>query len=166
MEQNSPPKQSVLDINTLITHIKALSEIVADKKKEKPELTKLKALISASGLFQENWYLKQYPDVLLNPNSGADPLRHYIEFGGFEGRKPNRYFDSAWYLEKNKDVRDNNVNPLIHFINHGAQELRNPGPEFNVEWYLKNNSDLAESKLNPLAHYLFFGEQEGRKCKP
>ena len=28
-----------------------------------------------------------------------DPLLHFYRFGWREGRKPNRYFDPAWYLQ-------------------------------------------------------------------
>ena len=39
-----------------------------------------------SGLFDAEWYLREYTDVA---EAGIDPLRHYIEFGAKEGRAPN-----------------------------------------------------------------------------
>lgn len=150
----------------LIEHIKKISKELAPERKIKPDLMESKTLIKKSGLFHEKWYLSNNIDIVLNPASCSDPLLHYIEFGGFEGRNPNRYFNSAWYIENNKDVRESKLNPLVHFILFGAKELRNPGPDFNTRWYVENHPDLAKSDLNPLAHYLFFGEQEGRKCKP
>ena len=36
-------------------------------------------------LFDAEWYLKQYPDVL---SSGMDPLLHFIKRGAAEGRDP------------------------------------------------------------------------------
>ncbi|WP_146140416.1 hypothetical protein [Zobellella endophytica] len=150
----------------LIEHIKAISKELVQARKIKPELIEIKKTIEDSNLFNESWYLHRNIDIVLNPASCSDPLLHYIEFGGFEARNPNPYFDSSWYLENNKDVRESKLNPLVHFVLFGAKELRNPGPEFDTRWYVENHPDLADSKLNPLAHYLLFGKQEGRKCKP
>jgi hypothetical protein len=43
------------------------------------------ALLKRSGLFDAEWYLREYPDVA---EAGIDPLRHYIEHGVKEGRAP------------------------------------------------------------------------------
>lgn len=39
-----------------------------------------------SGLFDAQWYLREYGDVA---RAGMDPMRHYVEFGLSEGRAPN-----------------------------------------------------------------------------
>ena len=44
------------------------------------------AALRNSGIFDADWYLRQYSDVA---NAGIDPLRHYVEFGAKEGRVPN-----------------------------------------------------------------------------
>ena len=44
------------------------------------------AALRNSGIFDADWYLRQYADVA---NAGIDPLRHYVEFGAKEGRVPN-----------------------------------------------------------------------------
>lgn len=44
------------------------------------------AALRNSGIFDAEWYLRQYADVA---NAGVDPLRHYVEFGAKEGRVPN-----------------------------------------------------------------------------
>ena len=36
--------------------------------------------------------------------TGVNPLAHYLLFGVSEGRNPNPFFDSKYYLEKNPDV--------------------------------------------------------------
>ena len=43
------------------------------------------------------FYLEKYPDVRA---AGLDPLRHYVEHGASEGRKPHRLFDPAYYLRQ------------------------------------------------------------------
>jgi hypothetical protein len=44
------------------------------------------ALLRRSGLFDAEWYLREYADVA---RAGIDPLRHYVEYGAKEGRAPN-----------------------------------------------------------------------------
>jgi len=54
-----------------------------------------------SGLFDEQYYCEA------NPNVGTgeiSPLAHYLSVGAFEGRRPNRLFDSAYYLSTYPDV--------------------------------------------------------------
>ena len=46
-------------------------------------------------------YLSRYPDV---EASGSEPLHHFLHYGAAEGRDPNRFFDSAWYLTHYPDV--------------------------------------------------------------
>ena len=42
-------------------------------------------LVSQCSLFDGDWYDRAYPDVLA---AGVDPLRHFCEFGLYEGRRP------------------------------------------------------------------------------
>jgi hypothetical protein len=49
------------------------------------------AILRRSGLFDAAWYLRTYRDVA---DAGVDPLRHYIESGIKEGRRPNE--SPAW----------------------------------------------------------------------
>jgi glycosyltransferase involved in cell wall biosynthesis len=120
-------------------------------------------LIAASGLFDRNWYLEQYPDVRA---SGLDPLVHYLKYGANEDRDPNPLFDTDWYLDRYPDVRAAGANPLAHYLQHGAAEGRNPSPLFDSDWYLAHNSDVRAAGVNPLAHYLRHGMAEGRDSNP
>ena len=54
----------------------------------------------------------------------SNRLLHFCRYGWREGRKPNQYFDPAWYLEHNPDVRAAGMNPLLHYMRHGDQEGR------------------------------------------
>ena len=76
-----------------------------------------------SGLFNEKYYLENNPDVR---DAQFEPLRHYLLFGGFEGRNPSEKFNSAFYLEQYPDVKDSGLNPLVHFILFGQAEGRHP----------------------------------------
>jgi hypothetical protein len=77
--------------------------------------------IQKSDLFDSGFYLRNYPDVA---KSGINPARHYLLYGGFEGRNPSMKFDSAFYLEQNPDVKENGMNPLLHYVLYGENENR------------------------------------------
>ncbi|MDG0975184.1 rhamnan synthesis F family protein [Ilumatobacter sp.] len=59
----------------------------------------------------------------------------------------SRYFDSAWYLQANDDVRRTGVDPLVHFLLHGEEEGRDPGPDFDTAAYVLLNPDAQGAAL-------------------
>jgi len=74
------------------------------------------ALVSAarsSGLFDEHFYLKTYPDVAGNR---IDPLEHYLTFGLSEKRKPSAVFDPTAYLEANPAGQASGMEPFVHYL--------------------------------------------------
>lgn len=46
-----------------------------------------------------------------------------------------RWFDRAWYLARNPDVRQVGVDPLAHYRRYGEAEGRYPSPWFDPTWY-------------------------------
>ena len=68
--------------------------------------------IRNSKLFDEKWYLQNYPDV---KNAGIDPAEHYYQYGGFEGRDPSERFCTDEYLAIHRDVKEAGINPLFHY---------------------------------------------------
>ncbi|MEM4234867.1 MAG: glycosyltransferase [Candidatus Methanomethylicaceae archaeon] len=76
------------------------------------------------------------------------------------------YFDPAYYLIHNDDVRVADVDPLWHFINYGWKEGRSPSQWFDTQFYLDLYPDVKEASINPLYHYLKFGQKENRKPCP
>ncbi|AEE14041.1 glycosyl transferase family 2 [Thermodesulfobium narugense DSM 14796] len=126
------------------------------------KLYKRRHTIKKSGLFDEIYYLKSYPDVRA---ADIDPIEHYILFGAKERRNPNIYFQTGFYLDKYPDMVQSGINPLLHYILFGAKEGRWPNPEFDSEYYLLANPDVKKARLNPLLHYILFGQKEGRKTK-
>ena len=67
-------------------------------------------LIEASGLFDRAFYLAQNPDVAA---AGVDPLAHYLDYGGAEGRDPGPRFDTRAYLAAYPEA------PLLHALRSG-----------------------------------------------
>ena len=53
--------------------------------------------IRASGLFDEDWYLSQHPEVAKN---GIDPIRHYLTEGAARGFDPSPMFKTAYYARQ------------------------------------------------------------------
>lgn len=84
------------------------------------------ALLRKSGWFDARWYLEQNPDIAANMKMAANPERHYLLMGGFEGRNPCPGFDSAEYLRRYPDVAQTGINPLVHFLKFGLKEQRIP----------------------------------------
>nr|WP_223289736.1 hypothetical protein [Leclercia adecarboxylata]QMV81661.1 Glycosyltransferase [Leclercia adecarboxylata] len=102
--------------------IRALSHPVKTKKqKNTKKLNETIQLIRESIYFDSEWYLSQNPDV---KNSGIDPARHYLLFGGFENRNPSTKFSNEIYFELHPDVKEKGINPLEHYIIFGIKENR------------------------------------------
>ena len=78
-------------------------------------------IVLNSQYFDENYYLQNNHDVLLNY---ADPVEHFCLYGWKEGRNPHPSFDVGFYLSNNPDVAQAKVNPLVHFEKYGRAEGR------------------------------------------
>jgi hypothetical protein len=141
-------------------------------------------IIAASGLFREDWYIRENPDVA---RSGINPLLHYVRHGASENRTPFPGFNAARYLanaEVNAPVRRN---PLAHFILHGSEDdLLSKGllrdfsiraiktaierleklPIFHPDDYIALNQDAklvgGINDVKPANHALVHGFTEGR----
>ena len=122
--------------------------------------------------FSTNGYLAANPDVA---EAQVNPLFHYVTLGKTENR-PNApfndpssetqalksLFDEAYYLRKNPDVADADVNPIDHYCRSGWLEGRDPSADFSTNGYLAANPDVAEAQVNPLFHYVTLGKSENR----
>ena len=115
-------------------------------------------LIRRSGLFDDNYYLLNNPDVR---RADVNPLMHFVKFGWKEGRNPSEYFDTDYYLQTNADVRKAGVNPLIHYLKFGGTEGRNPSKVFDGNKYFEAYPDVRLSNQNPLVHFLKWGKSHG-----
>ncbi|SNS11899.1 MULTISPECIES: hypothetical protein [unclassified Azospirillum] len=120
------------------------------------------------GLFDENFYRQQNPDVDAAVKAGflASGEEHFVKYGRFEGRDPHVLFDEDYYLSTNKDVADavnkGQITAWQHFQDYGWREGRDPSAFFDTSDYLTRYGDVKAAGVNPLDHYLIFGEAEGR----
>jgi len=79
--------------------------------------------INKSELFDEDWYLNEYPDVTI---LDMNPIEHYVRYGEKLGRQPSAGFDPKYYLEANADVAAHKISPFYHYIAQGNIEGRQP----------------------------------------
>jgi hypothetical protein len=71
------------------------------------------ALVKASGLFDPDWYLSTYPDVL---ETRMDPVRHYLWIGAALGYQPSPQSDASCHLAEHLDTATSHKSSLIHFL--------------------------------------------------
>lgn len=103
-------------------------------------------ILRNSGLFDFGWYCSTYR---ANPETA---LAEWMQSGWREGRNPNLYFDTSWYLTYYTDVAASGSNPLIHYMHHGEREGRRPSILFDPVWY-RETFHVREGEVC-LAHYL------------
>lgn len=109
----------------LTSPLRKLANLHPRRYRRRRQFQKDTELLTQSTLFDAAWYLSNNPDVA---KSGEDPVVHYLQYGGREGRDPSENFSSTRYLEENADVRKAGMNPLVHYLRHGAREGRRAIP--------------------------------------
>lgn len=77
-------------------------------------------LLKNSGLFDEEYYCLQHPDVR---QADVNPLWHFISCGWKEGRNPSSLFDTKNYIYENPEALNANINPLIYYIKTERSEV-------------------------------------------
>ncbi len=99
------------------------------------------------GLFDESWYLEQYPDVRILE---MDPVEHYLWLGARIGRNPSPDFDGEAYLRANDDVAELGENPLLHWVTHGEIEGRwtRTRPVDYTSWIIQNDMLTDADRLH------------------
>jgi O-antigen biosynthesis protein len=118
--------------------------------------------LSRSGLFDRRWYKRTYHDV---STSMLEPVADYILYGAFEGRQPNRAFNTSYYLDTNADVLSAGINPLLHYVKWGEKENRRPCTEFDPQAYQESHPDVDRSRTLLLKHYLEPGRAQ-KQARP
>ncbi|MCI5123775.1 MAG: glycosyltransferase family 2 protein [Candidatus Electrothrix sp. AR5] len=77
-------------------------------------------VILRSGLFDREFYLREYPDVFFQD---IDPLIHYCKAGWKENRRPNASFDPEQYKEDHHI--SSKMNPLLHSLDNRKADRKN-----------------------------------------
>lgn len=124
------------------------------------ELTKT---ILASGLFDADFYLNEYPDI---KRGSVDPLGHYVSHGETEGRRPNPFFSPNEYRKLSMPDAPAERSALEHYISDGERTGCKAGTGFDGAEYLRANPAIATFVDRPLFHYLKIGRAAGLKTPP
>jgi hypothetical protein len=92
----------------------------------------IKLLLSGTDV-DEEWYLRQYPDVAkaISDGGAKSAKQHYVDNGYFENRLPFPItVDETWYLREYPDVaegiRNGSDTAQDHFVREGYREGRKP----------------------------------------
>lgn len=140
------------------------------------------AALKASGAFDEEWYVNEYPDVR---QSGIDPARHYLWLGVRLGRKPSAGGQGAAPAPVAQPVPV--AEPAPQPAPPAPEEFRDVGlidkarklfaphrnktgdsvydlvaEHFDEEFYLTTYPDVAMAGIDPIRHYLDAGWHEHR----
>ena len=109
-----------------------LTPYLLDAKNATPEAETVRIdreceLLAQTGLFDKDWYLANHPDVV---GVGAEPLRHFCEYGWRQLRNPSADFDVWWYWAEHLDPAHEAINPLVHhaLVGREAGLPVKPGP--------------------------------------
>jgi glycosyltransferase involved in cell wall biosynthesis len=79
------------------------------------------ALLSASKLFDEDWYVQEHQERLI---TGLSPVAHYLTSGWRDKLNPSLFFDGNWYCRYYPDVAESGTAPLLHYLRAGSREGR------------------------------------------
>ena len=112
-------------------------------------------------LFEAAWYIDVYSDVA---EAGVNPLVHYLEIGGPEGRFPNPFFDGNWYQQQDEHLLQTRGNPLTHYVTVGAAQGRRPSPHFDPTSYPMQIPATTGLEMDQLSHFIVYGWGRNRRA--
>lgn len=126
-QQNTTPNNSQLD--AIIGQQKELNNKLTQIQNELI-LSNIKSQMINMHLFDEEYYLKTYPNVSKYMMS---PIDHYLKIGANLGYNPSEHFNSLDYIKRNPNIYSN---PLYHFLRYGRYNCcclssQNPYPATN-----------------------------------
>ncbi|MCF7814797.1 MAG: glycosyltransferase [Candidatus Cloacimonetes bacterium] len=113
-----------------------------------------------SSYFDRDYYLRNNPDVA---ESNMDPLKHFMLYGGIEGRNPGPSFNCNSYLGDYEDVKESGINPLLHYIKYGQKEGRILDKKFKL-YPLIQREIFLEQKARALNEFLSNKEKLSFVC--
>jgi len=92
-----------------------------------PLQVKFHRLIRATKTFDDSYYARRYPELVVQH---PDLLEHYILIGERQGRSPNLFFDPVWYRSQKPKVRGDD-SLLAHYLTVGDRDGLQPTPGFD-----------------------------------
>jgi len=127
-------------------------------------------------VFDAAAYVGLYGDLQAAFGTNRDAaVRHWLDYGIWEGRVGAPWFDPGYYLSLHGDVAaaygaGNHAGAIEHFIHHGAREGRASSPVFDATFYLSSHPDLINAfgwdYARALQHFRELGIYERRVSSP
>ncbi len=160
------------------TYAESLKSLPRSLKRDRPAVSpylQFLALRQTPGvrphpLFSAVAYEKLNPGLDLG---GSDPFSHYIRLGARAGLATSPLFDTAFYLSRHPQVRQDLAtgrysSALEHFLHVGMRAGCSFSPDFDRDYYLSVHADVAaaiEAGHLPSAewHFVMSGAWEGRR---
>jgi hypothetical protein len=130
-------------------------------------------VVSQNSLFDEGYYLREYPAVAAAVTSGefATGYAHYLQYGQFEGYSPSPLWDESVYLAYNSDVAaavtaGTVSSGFMQFYLYGQYENRPGLFWFNTAYYLQQYTNVASAVTDgaltsAFQHFSDYGQYEG-----
>lgn len=109
--------------------------------------------IASSGLFDEEWYSANNPDVV---EAGLGALDHFILYGSSEGRSASPFFLTHYYNSQ-LDPFAKSDNAIIHYIRIGEASGLKPNPLFDPSYYRRLTGVSVQCPETLLAHHINLG---------
>jgi hypothetical protein len=91
-------------------------------------------IVAASGLFDREWYLAEYPDVKA---VGLDPIEHYLRVGALLLRQPSPKFDTKKPASPSQETPASRNSSLDQDISLTKTNLL-----FDADWYRTEYQDV------------------------
>lgn len=125
--------------------------------------TKNSIYAEVEAVFDESWYVAQYPEVA---HAEVSALEHYLEVGDEAGCAPTPLFDAAFYSTQYPSISHQGGARLFHYLTVGEKEGASPSPLFDPDHYLKSNPQLESVEGSLLGHFCRRGAFEMRSPNP
>ena len=163
--QSNPNEMPLIEgqlSNSIDPSITFIDSQASDPQDNSPDLFDLAPRDICKKLFDQEWYLRQNPDLKDYP----DPIDHYIAVGSKQSLNPHPLFITGWYVANYPEVLDAGMNPLVHYVLHGGKEGRTPHPLFDPTWYMDQHVLSESHDCNLLLHYIQKGQFAGANPNP
>lgn len=112
-------------------------------------------------LFDAEWYVASCPGL-----APGEALAHFLAEGWREGRDPNAWFSTTFYLSQYPALETAGPSPLEHFIRVGAAAGSRPHPLFDTNWYAQRYLGRHQGSAEALHHFLRTGLAAGAVPDP
>jgi len=124
LNNNMSNNENFLQINELINNNTSINKLLNKKVLDdilSDEFWIDYNIIKESNLFDEEWYVKKYPQVKY---LDMDSITHYLLTWKTNMNDPASFFSTKSYYLFHNDVEVSGINPFVHYIQQGMAEGR------------------------------------------